>query len=174
MPGSATERTVTLPHPALSGADWADAWTATPRRRFDTARQAAEAVHRATPGWVGPLMGLRTLAVAPFGLKSGLSNRDLAPADRIGLFAVRDDSGDRVVVGMDDRHLDFRCVLDLDEADGQGPRDQEDHGGEQCPQGDAEAHQGCDGGPRHHGTQADGRDQPPGALPAGQFGLPDG
>lgn len=119
MPGSATERTVTLPHPALSGADWADAWTATPCRRFDTARQAAEAVHRATPGWVGPLMGLRTLAVAPFGLKSGLSNRGLAPADRIGLFAVRDDSGDRVVVGMDDRHLDFRCVLDLDEADGQ-------------------------------------------------------
>lgn len=116
MSGSATERTVELPHAAFSDADWADAWTTTTRHRFDTARQAAEAVHRATPGWVGPLMGLRTLAVAPFGLKSGLSHRHLAPTDRIGFFPVRDETGDRVVVGMDDKHLDFRCVLDLDKA----------------------------------------------------------
>jgi hypothetical protein len=52
---------------------------------------------------------LRNLAVTPFGLKRG------APigAERIGIFPVVSASPNRVVMGFDDAHLDFRVVVDV-------------------------------------------------------------
>jgi hypothetical protein len=52
---------------------------------------------------------LRNLAVTPFGLKRG------APigAARIGIFSVVSASPERVVMGFDDVHLNFRIVVDV-------------------------------------------------------------
>jgi hypothetical protein len=52
---------------------------------------------------------LRNLAVTPFGLKRGAPTG----AERIGIFPVVSASPDRVVMGFDDVHLDFRVVVDV-------------------------------------------------------------
>jgi Protein of unknown function (DUF2867) len=61
------------------------------------------------PRWVEGLLVLRNLAVAPFGLKRG------APvgAEQIGIFPVVSASSERVVMGFDDAHLDFRVVVEV-------------------------------------------------------------
>ena len=68
------------------------------------------------PRWVDGLLVLRNLAVTPFGLKRG------APAEvqRIGIVPVVSASPERVVMGFDDAHLDFRVVVEVaPEASGQ-------------------------------------------------------
>jgi hypothetical protein len=68
------------------------------------------------PGWVSGLLVLRNLAVTPFGLKRGA----LAGAERIGIFPLVSASPERVVMGFDDAHLDFRVVVEVaPERDGQ-------------------------------------------------------
>jgi hypothetical protein len=61
------------------------------------------------PRWVNGLLVLRNLAVSPFGLKRG------APvgAERIGIFPVVSASPQRLVMGFDDTHLDFRVVVEV-------------------------------------------------------------
>ena len=102
---------IVLPDPTLPGADWADGWQAAPSASYETARAAAEAAFANMPVWVTPLMALRGLLVAPFGLKTGLRQRD--SSQRIEFFPLITETPERVVVGLDDRHLDFRCVIDL-------------------------------------------------------------
>ena len=83
----------------------------------DAATVAAQAFG-AAPGWVKSLLAVRNLLVAPFGLKSG---RETAPGQaRIGFFPVISSAADRVVLGMDDRHLDFRLVVETAPVTGQG------------------------------------------------------
>jgi Protein of unknown function (DUF2867) len=55
------------------------------------------------PGWVGGLLGLRNMLVRPFGLKTGEAERPIFP--------VCHDAEDELVLGIDDRHLDFRIGL---------------------------------------------------------------
>jgi hypothetical protein len=77
-----------------------------------------------TPGWVKALLGLRNLLVAPFGLKTGGAS-DLRPPTReeinglrySGIFAVHSATPDEVILGTDDRHLDFRVSILRSEAD---------------------------------------------------------
>ncbi|QPC86562.1 DUF2867 domain-containing protein [Mesorhizobium sp. NBSH29] len=104
---------VRLPDPALEGADWADAYTAETARPFDTARLAAEAMVRAFPAWTKPLLLLRNLVVLPLGLKG--ANR-LPRRDMVGIFPVVSETPARFVGGFDDRHLDFRVIVDLSPA----------------------------------------------------------
>lgn len=113
------ERAIDLPHPALSGADWADAWYTEPHRHFADARAVAEAVFDDMPAWVRLLMALRGAIVLPLGLKSGLSSKQMPVAGRIGLFPLISETRDQIVVGLNDRHLDFRCVADLTDDKGQ-------------------------------------------------------
>lgn len=75
------------------------------------------------PVWMRMLLGLRNLLMAPFGLKTGTA-RDIAPPTReeinacsySGIFAVRSATADEVILGTDDRHLDFRVSILKDEA----------------------------------------------------------
>lgn len=62
------------------------------------------------PAWVRTLMRLRNLLVRPLGLKG---DPEAAAADmpRIGMFPVIGDSPNEIVLGLDDRHLDFRIVV---------------------------------------------------------------
>jgi hypothetical protein len=84
----------------------------------DPGIDAVEATRRALerlPGWVQPLMLMRNLIVAPFGLKTG---QHANPKARrwVGLFPVISESPERVVLGFDDRHLDFLVVIEVSPA----------------------------------------------------------
>jgi hypothetical protein len=91
---------------SLPRVDYQDAYAVTvpPGSPPDPEAWAA-AVLDSPPGWVAALMRFRNLAVAPFGLKTGGprgADRRLLP------FPLLDRTDDEVLLGLDDRHLDFR------------------------------------------------------------------
>lgn len=56
-------------------------------------------------------MLLRNAIVAPLGLKADVAA--LPPdQERLGMFPVISETEERVVMGFDDKHLDFRVILD--------------------------------------------------------------
>ncbi|MGY1668178.1 DUF2867 domain-containing protein [Geodermatophilus sp. SYSU D00696] len=88
---------------ALDGADFADAFAApVPAGASTDVRDWLAAFGpAAVPAWVRALMAVRTLVVRPLGLRTGPT----------GIFPVHSTAADTVVLGVDDRHLDFRLVL---------------------------------------------------------------
>jgi hypothetical protein len=59
------------------------------------------------PGWARGLLALRNALVRPFGLKTEAD----AGTRALGLFPIRKDDGAEFVLGLDDRHLDFRIAV---------------------------------------------------------------
>ncbi len=66
------------------------------------------------PKWVGALMKIRNCAVSFYGLKTGADvpalfrgDKDLAVGDQIGVFRVRSVTKDEILMGEDDKHLNF-------------------------------------------------------------------
>lgn len=106
----AREIAVTLPHPALPGADWADCFEVTVSGSGLAAEIAARLAFEQMPKWVGGLMALRNLMVRPFGLQ-GDPDAAAAGAPRVGMFPIVSNDPDEIVLGFDDRHLDFRIVV---------------------------------------------------------------
>ncbi len=101
---------VTLPHPALPCADWADCYELLVPGCGLTATLAARRTMGDFPGWVRALMRLRNAIVRPFGLKgSGPPNT----REMIGIFPVLSRSDEQMVLGFDDTHLNFRIVVDV-------------------------------------------------------------
>lgn len=96
----------------LPGAQFADAFRVMVNDEALTARQAAERMFLRLPRWIGSLMKLRNLIVAPLGLKTPSHTKAIV-ADSIGPFPVISDTPQRLVAGFDDRHLDFRVVVDV-------------------------------------------------------------
>jgi len=101
-----------MPHPALPSADWADCYELQVAKSDFTAMAAAHAMLGRFPLWVRLLLWLRDAVTGLFGLKS---THDTASDDleMIGFFPVVSKSHNQVVVGLDDRHLDFRVVIDV-------------------------------------------------------------
>jgi Protein of unknown function (DUF2867) len=64
------------------------------------------------PRWIDVLLRLRNILVTPFGLKTSGEGAP-APGGLIGLFPVVSETPERLVAGFDDRHLDFRIVVDV-------------------------------------------------------------
>ena len=101
----------------LPGAHWSDTFILeVPHGGLDAERAARLALGR-IPGWARLLMRLRNLLVAPFGLKAA-PDETLAPDASIGMFPLIEKTAQRVVLGLDDRHLDFRIVITVDPAEG--------------------------------------------------------
>ena len=98
--------------PWLAGAQFIDAFSVVVDGTALDARGAAERMLRYRPRWIAALMALRNHLVAPFGLKTPSPNRR-ASADAIGIFPVLSESPSRLVAGFDDKHLDFRIVVDV-------------------------------------------------------------
>lgn len=115
----AREIPVTLPHPALPGADWADCFEIRTGSPGLTAEAAARRAFERMPRWAGRLMALRNLLVKPFGLK-GDPEAPKAGAPRIGMFPVILNTPTQSVLGFDDRHLDFRIVVETESLPNQG------------------------------------------------------
>jgi Protein of unknown function (DUF2867) len=98
----------------LPGADFADAYA-----RSSSSNQPAFAIAQgifgAQPRWIAGLMALRNVVVRPFGLI-----RDSAQfpegAEHIGLFLLQSKTEKQAVFGMNDRHLDFRVLVNVEDA----------------------------------------------------------
>jgi hypothetical protein len=96
----------------LPGAQFADTFRIATGDADLTARQAAERMFLNPPPWIDRLMRLRNAIVAPLGLKTP-SHRKAIAANSIGPFPVIAETPQRVVAGFDDRHLDFRVIVDV-------------------------------------------------------------
>jgi hypothetical protein len=96
----------------LAGAQFIDAYRVTIRGTALDARHAAGKMLEQQPRWIRALMALRDLFVRPFGLKTAETARRGA-ADRIGIFPVLSETPQRIVAGLNDRHLDFRVVVEV-------------------------------------------------------------
>jgi Protein of unknown function (DUF2867) len=70
----------------------------------------AQAAFGRAPVWISRLMQLRKALVAPFGL---LHDPPAPNSKAIGIFPIVLDTKDKVVLGLDDKHLDFRVVVEL-------------------------------------------------------------
>ena len=96
----------------LAGAQFADAFGLDIDGRTLDARQAAERMIGRAPRWIDAMVALRNVLVAPFGLKTSGASAT-TPQDMIGMFPVISQTPDRLVAGFNDRHLDFRVVVDV-------------------------------------------------------------
>jgi hypothetical protein len=99
------------PAALLAGAQFMDAYRLELENTGLDARQAAERMMARAPRWVDMLLVLRNIIVAPFGLKT--SGEERTPRDNIGMFPVVSETPGRLVAGFNDRHLDFRVVVDV-------------------------------------------------------------
>ena len=109
----ACEIAVSLPHPALPGADWTDCFEVQLHVSGLDAETAARRCFDEMPGWVAGLMALRNMLVRPFGLK-GNPEAAAAGRPRVGMFPVTSNEPGEIVLGFDDRHLDFRIVVETE------------------------------------------------------------
>jgi hypothetical protein len=101
----------------LPGAQFVDAYSVAVDDGALDARHAAERMFSRSPRWIDALLALRNCLVAPFGLKTGAPTGAGTP-ETIGIFPVVSETPDRLVAGFNDRHLDFRVVVDVVGADG--------------------------------------------------------
>ncbi|WOH81665.1 DUF2867 domain-containing protein [Bradyrhizobium sp. BEA-2-5] len=96
----------------LAGAQFIDAFRVATARPDIDARHAAEAMVARQPRWIEWLLALRNFIVAPLGLKTS-GAADGAARDMIGIFPVVSETPERLVAGFNDKHLDFRLVVDV-------------------------------------------------------------
>ena len=77
------------------------------------------------------MLTLRNLMVAPFGLKGRARRTEADAPSLIGIFPVVSETRERLVAGFNDRHLDFRVVVDIQRlpARAEGPERHRDHAG---------------------------------------------
>jgi Protein of unknown function (DUF2867) len=95
----------------LAGAQFTDAFRITVDGVALDARRAAEKMLARGPRWIETLMMLRNRLVAPFGLKTSVPT--VAGSDTVGIFPIVSETPDRLVAGFNDKHLDFRVVVDV-------------------------------------------------------------
>ncbi|GGX33698.1 DUF2867 domain-containing protein [Aquimarina muelleri] len=90
-----------------------------PKNDF-TSTDLGKAFFRSGPKWVGALFTLRNKIVSLFGLKTSNINKDrkkllenfkCEPGDQLGLFKVFGKKENEVILGEDDKHLNFRVSL---------------------------------------------------------------
>jgi Protein of unknown function (DUF2867) len=100
------------PATLLAGAQFMDAYRLDVDDENLDARRAAMLMMARAPRWVDVLVVLRNIIVAPFGLKTSGEDRR-SPHDMIGIFPVVSETPERLVAGFNDKHLDFRVVVDV-------------------------------------------------------------
>lgn len=103
-------------------ADFADAFSVElPETASGNAEELAGHIFTQQPGWVAMLMSIRDGLVRPFGLKRAVDFQ-ASGGDRIGIFRVFERYRDEIILGEDDRHLDFRVSVLLQPAADDRPR----------------------------------------------------
>lgn len=105
------------PKPATTAifprATFADAYRLSVDEPALDAITAAHCLFGRAPVWIGSLMQWRNRIVALFGLESvSVGDRALDGRAHIGAFPIVSSTPDLVVLGFDDKHLDFRIVVE--------------------------------------------------------------
>lgn len=100
------------PGALLAGAQFADAFRIEVDDPSLDARHAAQSMFERQPRWIEALLQLRHVIVAPFGLKKTGAN-EKPPRETIGLFPILSETPDRLIAGFNDKHLDFRVVVEV-------------------------------------------------------------
>lgn len=95
----------------LPGADWRDRFQGEMMTPGVTSLDVSRLLLDHPPAWISGLMALRNRIVSLFGLKTV----ELVAGASAGGFPVLFSTPERTVLGFDDRHLDFRIVVDLEE-----------------------------------------------------------
>lgn len=101
----------------LPGFTFADAYRVTGAIKPISAGRAASIIFGTSPAWVDALMAVRNGVVGLFGLKAGRRHATIAGQAQIGMFPVLAESPEQILLGLDDRHLDFRIVVTVGAAD---------------------------------------------------------
>lgn len=96
----------------LSHIDFADGYSGQADRTYVDAEQAARAVFSDPPQMANFLMTLRNVIVAPFGLRASIDFKDRG-LGKIDVFPIISSTGAEIVVGGDDKHLDFRIWISI-------------------------------------------------------------
>lgn len=96
----------------FSRIDFTDAFSGRANRTYVNAEQAARAVFDNQPLIANCLMTLRDVFVAPLGLRASVdfSDRGLGKVD---VFPIISNTSTEIVVGGDDKHLDFRIWISI-------------------------------------------------------------
>ena len=102
----------------LPRADRADAYEIETQRKFSDMKAAALYIVGEIPRWAKPLLWLRNIIVGPFGLKPGDHRVVKANVDHVDFFPVLSEADEQIVLGLDDRHLNFRILLERHVAQG--------------------------------------------------------
>jgi hypothetical protein len=94
------------------GADLLDAYAITlPAEASGDIDRLARAVMGRPAGWTRALMRVRDAVMAPLGVKTSGSIAREGRGERIDFFPVLERSSRELVLGEDDRHLDFRTSV---------------------------------------------------------------
>jgi len=97
--------------------------TLTDKNNSLDAKDVCKTFFSSAPKWIGTLLTIRNKIVSAFGLKTSGKEVDLQkqldqftcePGEQLGLFKVFSKSDNEVVLGEDDKHLNFRVSLLLD------------------------------------------------------------
>jgi hypothetical protein len=81
---------------------------------IDDPEQLARFVFAQQPPWIAALMRVRDALVAGFGIKTSGQLKSVAPAQRAGriaIFRIYETHAHEILLGEDDKHLDFRLSL---------------------------------------------------------------
>lgn len=111
-------RTVSVPAstltPLYAGADLLDAFAIVlPEGASHGVEVLARAAFEQQAGWIRFLTRLRDVIMRPLGVKSSgaVGIAGLAQGPVVGYFPILSMRADELVIGVDDRHLDFRAVM---------------------------------------------------------------
>lgn len=96
----------------LTRIDFSDGYSGQGDRTYVDAEQAGRAVFAEPHRMLTWLIILRNAIVAPLGLKKSISFNDRG-LGKIGMFPIISSTGTEVVVGGDDKHLDFRIWISI-------------------------------------------------------------
>lgn len=95
-----------------------------PKNEKITVEEIGKSFFTSSPKWIGLLMGLRNRIVKMFGLKTGESITEqinnpstisLEKGKQLGIFRVFDRNEQEIILGENDKHLDFRVSLMVDQ-----------------------------------------------------------
>ena len=99
----------------LARIDFADGYRGRIELPYLTALQGARAIFENPPRFAVALMALRNSLVAPFGLRApNRLNRDATDHQMVGIFPLLSASPEEVILGGNDRHLDFRIWVSIE------------------------------------------------------------
>jgi len=98
----------------LAGNNFSDAYCGHTDRTDITAMQVAMAMFEDPPRWITSLMAVRDGVVRLVGLKTSKGLVAQERQGKVGIFPVRHSSATELVLGEDDKHLDFRVWVHVE------------------------------------------------------------